>query len=198
LNKILDTFHNHYGYATLQDLKKAGVHTDSIRKLVNEKVIEKVKPGLYKLVEMPIVAHQGFIDVCLAIPNSVICLLSALSYFELTTFVPSIVMAAIPRSSKPTKIIYPPVQIYHFSDVNYSEYIEEISESTGVFRIYSIEKTIIDCFRYRNKLGEDMAVEGLKNYLALKNMSIPQLHACAEKARMWNIIRPYVTAVMHQ
>ena len=192
--KILYAFHNHYGYATLQDLKKAGAHTDSIRKLVNE----KVKPGLYKMVDMPIVAHQGFIDVCLAIPNSVICLLSALSYFELTTFVPSSVMAAIPRGSKPTKIIYPPVPIYQFSEKNYSEYIEEIPEATGVFRIYSIEKTIVDCFRYRNKLGEDMAVEGLKNYLALKNMSFPQLHACAEKAHMWNIIRPYVTAVTHQ
>ena len=83
--------------------------------------------------------------------------------------------------------------IYYFSGDNYSEYVEEIRESTGFFRIYSIEKTIVDCFRYRNKLGEDMAVEGLKNYLELKNKSIQKLHDCAQKAHMWNIIRPYVT-----
>ncbi|MBN1466254.1 Abortive infection protein AbiEi [candidate division KSB1 bacterium] len=198
MNKTLDIFNDHFGYASLRDLKKAGVHTDTIRNLLDDHIIEKIKPGLYKLSDMPMVAHQGFIDVCLAMPKAVICLLSALDYYDLTTFIPSSVMAALPRGAKPTRIIYPPVQIYYFSGDNYSEYIEEIRESTGSFRIYSIEKTVVDCFRYRNKLGEDLAVEGLKNYLELKSKNIPKLYDCAQKGRMWNIIRPYITAVMHQ
>lgn len=198
MDKTLDIFHSHYGYATLNDLKNAGVHTDTIRKLIDDNVIEKIKPGLYKLVDAPMVAHQGFIDICLAMPKAVICLLSALAYYDLTTFMPSIVMAALPRGSKPTRIVYPPMHVYYFSGDNYSEYITEVQETTGTFRIYSMEKTIVDCFRYRNKLGEDMAVEGLQNYLQQKNKDIKKLHDCAENARMWKIIRPYVTAVTHQ
>lgn len=198
MDKALDIFNKHYGYATLQDLKQAGVHTDTIRRLIEEKVVEKVKPGLYKLMDMPMVAHQGFIDVCLAMPGAVVCLFSALDHYDLTTFMPSMVMAALPRGSKPTKLVYPPVQMYYFSESNYSDSIEEIEETTGTFRIYSVEKTIVDCFRFRNKLGEDIAVEGLKNYLGKKEMSMRKLHESAKKARMWNIIRPYVTAVTHR
>jgi predicted transcriptional regulator of viral defense system len=198
MDKILDIFHDHNGYATLNDLKNAGVHTDTIRKLIDENVIEKIKPGLYKLVDAPMVAHQGFIDICLAMPKAVICLLSALAYYDLTTFMPSVVMAALPRGSKPARIVYPPVQVYYFSGENYSEYITEIQETTGTFRIYSMEKTIVDCFRYRNKLGEDIAVEGLKRYLERRERNIQRLHDCATTARMWNIIRPFITAVTHQ
>jgi predicted transcriptional regulator of viral defense system len=198
MDRTIDIFKCHYGYAALQDLKRAGIHTDTIRKLLHDRVIEKVKPGLYRLADMPMVGHQGFIDVCLAAPKAVICLLSALDYYNLTTFRPSIVMAALPRDSKPIKIYYPPVQFFYFSGVYYSEYIEEIRESTGIFRIYSIEKTVIDCFRFRNKVGLDTAIEGLKNYLERKEMNMAVLHECAAKGRMWNIIRPYVTAVMQK
>ena len=119
MERVLKIFEHYNGYANLQDLKRAGIHTDTLRKLVDENIIEKVKPGLYKLIDMPMVAHQSFIDVCLAIPKAVICLHSALSFYELTTAVPSVIMAAIPRESKPTKINYPPIDIYYFSENTY-------------------------------------------------------------------------------
>ena len=88
MDKFLKLFKNQYGYAYLKDLKNEGIHTDKVRKLVQQGVIEKVKSGLYKLVDMPMLANQGMIDICMAMPKAVICLHSALSYYELTTTAP--------------------------------------------------------------------------------------------------------------
>ena len=142
--------------------------------------------------------NQSMIDVCMAMPKAVVCLHSALSYYNLTTTLPSLVMAAISRESKPVKIEYPPVDVFYFSVQNYQTGIDEIYEKTGKFKIYNIEKTIIDCFRYRNKLGEDTALEGLRNYLKRKNYNINKLLEYAKIGRMTNIIKPYIEAMLTQ
>ncbi|HPG41140.1 MAG TPA: hypothetical protein PLP19_10805 [bacterium] len=197
MDKAIKIFKSHAGYAFLKDLKEQGIHTDTLRKLVNESIVEKIKPGLYKLTDAPVYSQQGFIDVCLAMPRAVICLFSALDYYELTTFIPSMIMVAIPRDQKPQKIIYPPVDTYYFSNNMYQLGIEKVKTDGGWFNIYSKEKTIIDCFRYRNKLGEDIAVEGLKNYLK-GNFKMNSLIGYAQKSRMYNVVKPYITAIVNE
>ena len=196
MNEILDIFKSHKGYAFLKTLKQKGVHVDQIRKLLNDGIIEKVKPGLYKLVNMPISAHQGMTDLCLAMPKAVICLHSALSYYELTTTVPGIIMVALPRESKPVKIFYPPIQVFRFSNQYYFLGIEQVKTDSGSFRIYDVEKTVVDCFRFRKKLGEDVAREGLKNYLSQSNYEINKLIRYAKTGRAYHIMKPYLEALM--
>jgi predicted transcriptional regulator of viral defense system len=196
MNKILDIFENQNGYAFLRTLKQNGFHVDQIRKLLNEGTIEKVKPGLYKLVDMPISAQQGMIDICLAMPKAVICLHSALSYYELTTSVPAIIMIALLRDSKPAKIFYPPIQVFHFSDQYYYAGIEQIKTEFGSLRIYEVEKTIVDCFRFRRKLGEDVAREGLRNYLSQPNYDLNKLIRYAKTGRAYHIMKPYIEALI--
>lgn len=198
MEKVIYLFKENYGYAYLKELKEKGIHTDTVRKLMQKNVIEKVKPGLYKLVEMPMIANQGMIDVCMAMPKSVICLHSALSYYELTTSVPDRNMIALPRSEKPSKIKYPPVQVFYYSIKNYESGINEIKTKFGLFRIYEVEKTIIDCFRYRNKIGFDIAREGLKGYLKRPGYDLTKLFQYAKTGRMMKIIRPYVDAIIEQ
>ena len=82
MEKTIQIFKRHFGYAYLKDLKKEGIHTDTVRRLTQEKIIEKIKPGLYKLVDMPMLANQGMIDVCMAMPKAVICLHSALLFLN--------------------------------------------------------------------------------------------------------------------
>jgi len=194
MSDIIKIFEKQNGYAHLKKLKTEGVHNDIIRKYLEQKVIEKVKPGLYKLADMPIISQQGMIDVNMAMPRAVVCLHSALSFYDLTTFVPSSVMIALPRGSKPAKIYYPPIQVFYFSDKNYLTGITEVRTESGNFKIYDEEKTIVDCFRFRKKLGEDVALEGLKNYLSRPGYRINKLLKYAKNGRMFSIMKPYIEA----
>jgi len=189
-------FKNRYGYAYLKDLKKQGIHTDTIRRLVQDGAIEKVKAGLYKLADMPILSNQGMIDVCMAMPKAVVCLHSALSYHDLTTTLPAAIMIALPRDSKPVKLPFPPTQIFYFSSKNYQMGIERVATKAGVFAIYNIEKTIADCFRYRHKLRMDVALEGLRNYLKKPGYNMNKLLKYAKAGRMLRVMKPYIEAVI--
>ncbi len=189
-------FSSHGGYAYLQDLKDIGIHTKTISVAMADGVIEKLKPGLYRWLDMPMVAHQGFLDITLAVPKAVICLHSALAYYELTRALPSLTMAAIPREAKPPKYFYPPAEIFYFSHHLYVLGAKTISEKSGRFAIYDREKTIVDCFRYRKKLGEAVAVEGIRNYLKSHRANLNKLFEYAQKARMERIIKPYVDALI--
>jgi predicted transcriptional regulator of viral defense system len=196
MEKILKFFNEHGGYARMRDLKAAAIQTRNITQLVQQNIIEKVKPGLYRLVDLP--EKNGipvsFFDICHAIPKGVICLLSALEYYDLTTFNPSEIFVAIPHSEKKPKIEYPPTKIYFFRNRFYQAGIQEIHKNLGVIRIYNPEKTICDMFRYRNKLGEDMALEGLKNYLRRKDANINRLREYAEMSQVKTVLYPYIKA----
>ena len=196
MNSVIEIFEKHNGYAYLKELKERGIHTDTTRKLLKEEIIEKVKPGLYRLVNMPITAQQGMIDVGMAMPRAVVCLHSALSFYEMTTTVPSLIMVALRRGDKPVKILYPPIQVFLFSKKNYTSGIDKFKTKFGTIRIFNIEKTIVDCFRFRKKLGEDIAREGLKNYLSNPDYNIHRILQYAKNGRMSNIIRPYLEAYL--
>ena len=184
----------------MKDLKAASVQTQKIAHLVQEGVIEKVKPGLYRLADLPQTdgIPISFIDVCQAAPNGVICLLSALDYYELTTFNPSEIYVALPHSAKLPKIEYPPVRKFFFRNRFYQCGIEEIKTVHGIVRIYNMEKTICDMFRYRKKLGEDLALEALKNYLKRKRANIHNLTQFAEQCQVKTIMQSYLKAMLAQ
>ncbi len=196
MKTITPIFKNRAGYAYLKELKKHGIHTDTIRRLLQDGAIEKVKAGLYKLTDMPVLANQGMIDVCMAMPKAVVCLHSALSYHDLTTALPAAVMIALPRESKPVKLAYPPIQAFYFSPPNYQIGIERVLTKVGNFAIYNVEKTIVDCFRYRHKLGMEVALEGLRKYLKSPGYNLNKLLKYAKAGRMLRVMKPYIEAVV--
>jgi predicted transcriptional regulator of viral defense system len=194
--ELLVFFKQHKGYARLRDVRNAMVHPREMTQAVNEGEVEKVKPGLYKLVNYNWDENNSMIDVCQSNKTAVICLLSALAYYELTTFNPSEITVAVPNNTPKFKLDYPPIQIYYFSDSFYPLGIEEIKLKHGIMRIYNKEKTICDMFRYRKKVGEDLALEGLKNYLQLKEANINKLLEYSEKCKVKTIIMPYLKAII--
>ena len=200
MQRIIDIFNEQGGYARMKELKVASVHTRDVQRLVQDGVIEKIKTGLYKLVDLPEAdgVPVSFVDICHAMAVAIICLLSALDYYELTTFMPSQVYVAVPNSFKPPKIKYPPVNFFYFRDRFYDLGIEKIETSMGTVRIYNREKTICDVFRYRNKVGEDIALEGLRNYVNSKGANIRRLNDYAEKCQVKTIIAPYLKALLAQ
>ena len=193
---IIGFFKGRRGYATMKDIIAEKIHTREIKKLFNEGVIVKVKNGLYRLTEIPVVSSQSFIDLSLAVPNGVISLLSALSYYELTTFQSSIISMAIHRKSWRPKIEYPPVEFYYFSTKQFEAGIDEIKINGYKVRIYCPEKTLADCFRYRNKIGFDVVKEGLSEYLKLKSRDIEKLLKYAEICRVKKLMQTWLNLLV--
>ena len=185
------------GYARTQELRAAGFHTRDIAKLVENGDLVKLKPGLYRLPDIPETGeiNPGFVDVCKAIDGSVICLLSALAHYELTTFNPPEIYTAIPGDKKPPTQVNIPVKIFYFQKRVYNPGIDTISTGYGDVRIYSREKTLCDVFRYRKKLGEDIALEGLKNYLRSDQVNIAQLMHFAKICKVKSAMMPYLKAM---
>jgi predicted transcriptional regulator of viral defense system len=180
----------------MKDMKASGFQTRDIRNLLKADRIVKVKPGVYRLAGTKLGESSGLVEVCLAIPKAVICLSSALAFHELTTFVPTAITYAIPRSDKPVKLAHPSTEPYFFSEAQYKTGVERRETKFGGIRLYGMEKTICDCFRFRNKLGEDIALEGLKEYLRRRGRDLNKLMKLAEVCRVEGIVSQYVKAIV--
>jgi predicted transcriptional regulator of viral defense system len=129
-------------------------------------------------------------------PEAVICLTSALAFHEFTTFVPTAIAFAIPRSNKSVRLSHPPAEPHFFSSNQYKAGTEHTDTKAGPIRIYGVEKTVCDLFRFRNKIGEDFAFEGLKEYLKLRNRDLTKPMKFAEICRVKAIVSQYVKAIV--
>jgi predicted transcriptional regulator of viral defense system len=196
MKDIKQLFRRQHGYARMKDLKQMGFHPRVIASAVVDGEIEKVKRGLYKLTNYTWDENSSFLDVNRANRRAVICLLSALSYHELTTFNPSEIMVAVPHNTTRFRIVYPPVRVFYYPDRFYSIGINQIKTKNGSFRIYNKEKTICDMFRYRKQLGEDVAIEALKNYVRSKSADLKRLHEYAVLCQVKSILIPYLRALV--
>lgn len=183
-------------YVTFGEMKKKGIHPRNIARMVKSGDLLAIKRGLYKNPKIDQGANQGLLDLSVAEPRGVICLLSALSYYELTTFNPSVISMALPRDVRFPKILYPPVEFYHLSEEQFKAGIEEVNLKGIALRIYSREKTICDCFRYRNKIGLDAAKEGLAEYLKLKSRNIEKLLQLAQICRVRPLVETWLKAMV--
>jgi predicted transcriptional regulator of viral defense system len=187
-----------HGYVRRSTLDKYRIQARALKTLVAEGTAHKVKPGLYKLASSGKTAGawEDFVDVCTAMPSAVICLYSALSYYDLTTFNPPQVAIALPRNVTPARMSFPPVKAFRFSERFYSPGVERVRAGMGHFRIYSPEKTICDCFRLRRSLGEDLALEALKAYVQSHGFDSAKLNEMAAVCRVTSVIKPYLRALL--
>ena len=186
------------GYVRRSTLGKYHVQARTLKTLVAEGTMHKVKSGLYKLTSSGATAGawESFVDVCTAMPPAVICLASALSYYDLTTFNPPQVAIALPRNVTPVRMSYPPVKAFRFSERFYSPGVKRVRAGVGYFRIYSPEKTICDCFRLRRSIGEDLALEALKAYVQSRRFDSARLDEMAAVCRVTSVIKPYLRALL--
>ncbi|HEX2867060.1 MAG TPA: hypothetical protein VHO03_08450 [Ignavibacteriales bacterium] len=198
MEEIIKYFEDHGGFATMKELKSAGFHTRNIAGLVEDRIIDKIKPGLYRISDYSFFEdiNVSYLTVCRAEPKGVICLISALDCHNLTTFNPSEIYYAIPITAKPKTISYPPVKTYYFTKRFYEPGIEIIKTKFGDLRIYNKEKTICDMFRFRNKLGEDLAIEALQTYLRSKGSNIGKLVIYAKICQVKTVIMPMIKGIV--
>ncbi len=151
---------------------------------------------MYRLAELPPLSNPDLIQVSLRIPNSVICLISALNFHNLTTQIPYKVYVALPRGTKRPQIAYPPLDFIWPIERIYSAGIEKHSIDGVTVRVYSKEKTIADCFKYRNKIGLSIAIEALKDYMGSQVRDLSALLNYARIDKVEKIITPYIEAIL--
>jgi predicted transcriptional regulator of viral defense system len=170
---------------------EAGIHPRTLYQMRDEGLIVQLARGLYCLPKN-VPANFDIAVVTQKYPKAVICLISALSFHELTTQIPHAVSIALPKGTATPKLKYPPINVHRFSDKAYSEGIETYTIDKMKVRIYSIEKTVADCFKFRNKLGMDIVLEALKLYKARKDFNVTKLMKYANICRVEKIMKPYL------
>lgn len=175
---------------------RLGIHPRTLYQMRDSGRLEQLSRGLYRLAEMVPVGNPDLVTVALKVPKGVICLLSALAYHELTAQIPHEVHLALLRGAEPPRLEHPPVRIFWFTDQAFSEGID-VHQVDGVkVRIYCAEKTLADCFKYRNKIGPDTAVEALRNYIGRGRPKIDNLMQYARVCRVEKSMRPYLEALL--
>ena len=175
---------------------RAGVHRDTLRVMVERGHLEKISRGLYRLIDSPTPSHLYLAAVAVKVPHGVFCLISALAYHELTTQIPHEVYLAIDRNSEPPRIDFPPVRTFRFSGSAFTEGVERHKVNSVTLRVYSREKTIADCFKFRNKIGLDTCVEALRRYRELRGFNPDALLSFAAICRVKQVMHPYIEAVL--
>ena len=155
--------------------------------------LEKFGRGLYRLPSSGS-ENESLVAIATKVPQAVFCLLTALQFHELTTQLPRQVWIAMPRGSHTPKIDYPPVKMVQFVAETYSAGIEEVERDQVKLRVYCVAKTVADCFKHRNKIGLDVALEALKDVRVKKKASAEDLWRYAKICRVANVMRPYLEA----
>src|SRR3990172_4901536 len=157
--KAVNIFQAHHGVLKTQQAIHLGISPRTLYLMRDSGVITRESRGLYRLTDTEISAHHDLVQVAVRVPKAVICLISALSFHELTTQIPHQVYVALPIDAEKPRLEYPPLRLYWLSEKTYSAGIERHDLEGEKVKIYSVEKTIADCFKYRNKIGLDVALE---------------------------------------
>lgn len=185
------------------DLDARGLPRVSLTRLVRQGRLARVGRGLYALPDRPVSAQAALAEVACRHPRAVVCLLSALRFHELTTQAPFEVWLAIPNKARPPRLEYPPLRIVRFSAAALTEGVEEQAIDGVPVRITNLPRTVADCFKYRNKIGLDVALEALKEALKEhgapggqeRRASIDALWRYAQFNRVANVMRPYLESL---
>ncbi|GAI92865.1 unnamed protein product, partial [marine sediment metagenome] len=152
-----EIFRKHGGQLRMSEAIKNGISRYTLYSLRDKGVIEQVSRGIYRLEALPPISNPDLVTVSLRFPNAVVCLISALAYHEITTQIPHEVSIAVPRNSRIPSLDFPPIRAHRFSQASYQAGIVEYLIDGATVKIYNSEKTLADCFKFRNKIGMDVA-----------------------------------------
>lgn len=183
------------GIARTGELLRAGVQPRTIYWMRDQGMLEQVSRGLYRLSDLPPLTSPDLATVAARIPKGVICLISALAFHEATDEIPHRVDVALPAGSEEPRLDYPPIRTYRFSGRSYEEGIEEHVIDGVTIRVYSLAKTIADCFKFRNRIGIDVVVPALRAAFRARKVRADDLVHFSRVDRVDNVIRPYIEAM---
>ncbi len=183
------------GIIRARDLQAANLPRVILSRLVAQGRLIRIGRGLYRLPDTAFSEHEGLVAVAKKVPQAVFCLLTALQFHGLTTQLPRQLWLAMPRGSHVPAIAWPPLTMTQFSGDAFYSGIEEHVRDQVTIRVYGVAKTIADCFKHRNKIGLDVAIEALRDARAQNRVSADELWHFAKICRVSNVMRPYLEVI---
>ena len=177
------------------ELNDLGVSREVLRRMVENGEIIQLGRGIYSYSETELNEHSQLAEVSKRVPNGVICLISALRFYNLTTQIPFEIWIAIEKNRWKPQVNYPPLQVIHLSGAGFHEGIVHHSIDGVKSPIYNIPKTVVDCFKFRSKIGLDVALEALKEALHHKYTTRDQIWRLSKACHISSVIKPYLEAV---
>lgn len=178
------------------DVREQGYSPQMLVRLHQSGQLQRVARGLYSLPDADITEHQTVLEVCQRVPKAVVCLLSALQWHELGTQLPHEIWIALPEGTQTPVMDYPPLRIVRLRGAAYSEGIETITVHGTPIRVYSVAKTVADCFKFRHQIGLDVALEALKEGWRKRTLNMVELAHFTQINRVERVIRPYLESVV--
>ncbi len=184
------------GIIRAEDVEAVGVSRNYLYRMHKEGLLEKSAVGLYTLPKAPVTENSSLSEVAKRLPHAVVCLISALSYHGITTQIPHEIWLTIPRGSWRPDVEYPPLNLTYVSGPAYSFGIQNHVINGVAVKIYSPAKTVADCFKFRNKIGLDVAIEALREAWRSRKVTMDELVEAAGIDRVSKIMRPYLEATV--
>jgi len=179
-----------------RELAERGIHRQVLSRLVAAGELERVARGLYRLPERPLTEHDGLAIACAAVPQGVICLLSALQYHGIGTQLPSQVWIAVDRRARRPALKHPPLRVVRYTGAALTEGVGSHRLKGRTVRVYGVAKTLADCFKYRHKIGLDVALEALREAWRARRFTMDELDRYAGICRVRRVMRPYLEAII--
>lgn len=183
------------GVMRARDLDAHGIPRTYLKLAVDEKLVERTGRGMYRLPNAEASEHQALIESAKRVPHGVVCLLSALQFHGVTTQLPADLWLAIGEKAWRPKQEYPPLRVVYFSGEALTEGVETHVIQNVPVRVYSVAKTVADCFKYRNKVGLDVAMEALRDGWRQRKVTADDLWRFAKVCRVANVMRPYLESL---
>ena len=175
---------------------QAGIHPGTLYAMRDSGKLEVISRGVFRLSDIPPLGYPDLVTVATRVSHGVICLISALAFHELTTQIPHEIHIALQRGAEEPRIDYPPVKTYRFTGEAFTAGMD-IHDLDGIgVRIYSPEKTLADCFKFRNKVGLDTVIEAIRFYRERRKIKVDDLMHYATVCRVNKIMRPYLEAIL--
>jgi predicted transcriptional regulator of viral defense system len=187
-----EIFRKHGGQLKMSQAISLGISRYMLYSMYERGILEKVTRGVYRLKELDPISNPDLVTVSIRYPKAVVCLISALAFHEITTQIPHEVSLAVPKDSRVIKLQSLPVVTYKFSKESYSKGIEKHKIDGAIVQVYSPEKTLADCFKFRNKIGIDIFLEALKLYKSRFKPKISELLKYSRVCRVETFIKPYL------
>jgi len=194
IDKTIQIFQQHSGRMRTSEAIRLGIAPRTLYALRDSGQIKEITRGVYQLPDTPLDEQTDLVQVALRIPKGAICLISALAFHNLTTQIPHAVHVALPLAAEKPRLTYPPLRLFWLSPSAYQAGIEEHKIGDVTLRIYGREKTIVDCFKFRNKIGLEIALEALREGLR-QGCTPATLMEYARIDRVERILRPYLEAL---
>lgn len=178
-----------------RDLAHAGLPTIALTRLVSAGKLKRVARGIYSLPRQPMSEHRSLAEAALRVPRGVVCLLSALRVHKIGTQAPREVWLAVPHQMPSPRVSQPALRVVRMSGAALAEGIDRLTIDGVEVPVYDVAKTIVDCFKFRNKIGLDVALEALREGCGKRKVTIDALWHYASINRVANVMRPYLESV---